>query len=416
MKKNLGIYIHIPFCSGKCSYCDFCSVAGKDRLMPSYQEALLHNIKESAPQLDGYFADTVYFGGGTPSFYGAKQLIKIFDALKKYGHVLLDSEVTVEVNPESAELADLISLRRAGFNRLSIGVQSANDAMLKSLHRRHTFADAVQAVKNAREAGFENVSIDLIYGLPSQTRDDWADTLNRAAALKPDHISCYGLKIEEGTPLYIFKDAPFMPDDDTQADMYLYAVEALSRFGYKQYEISNFARRGFESRHNLKYWRCEEYIGFGAAAHSYVGDFRYNYISDIEKYCENILSGEKVVEQTEEISQFEKAGEYLMLGLRTVYGISEQKYRDIYPCSLDLVTELLHNYESSGWAAKTDGRWHFTPQGFLLSNTLISEILSAQTRQRSIISKPWIQVEEEPADQITMFDKKQEETSLFQGI
>jgi len=212
-------------------------------------------------------------------------------------------------------------------------VQTSDDGLLKSLGRRHTFADAEETVKNAREAGFENISVDLIYGLPSQTRDAWAETLSRAAALKPEHISCYGLKIEEGTQLYIYKDSPFIPDDDTQADMYLYAVEALERYGYKQYEISNFARRGYESRHNLKYWMGEEFLGFGPGAHSYIGGRRYSFVADLEKYTENVLSGQSVVDLSEEITDFERASEYLMLRLRTTRGISEKEYTDIYPAA-----------------------------------------------------------------------------------
>lgn len=276
MEKNLGVYIHIPFCAGKCAYCDFYSLAGRDKLMPDYQSAVIHHIREYSPQLKGYLTDTVYFGGGTPSYYGAARLIAIFDALKKYGRVLVDSEVTAEMNPDSMEKQGLIKMRRAGFNRLSIGVQSTNDKTLDTLGRRHTFAQAEASIDMAREAGFNNISIDLMYGLPSQAKDDWAETLGRAVSLKPDHISCYGLKIEKNTPMYIFRDSPFIPDEDVQADMYLYAVGELSRFGYRQYEISNFAYRGMECRHNIKYWRGGEYLGIGAAAHSYIGSRRYD--------------------------------------------------------------------------------------------------------------------------------------------
>ena len=416
-KKNLGVYIHIPFCMAKCAYCDFYSLAGHEKNMPEFQHALLRHIKEYAPQLDGYLIDTVYFGGGTPSFYGSDRLIRIFNALKKYGSVLVDSEVTVEVNPATITKAEMQRLVRAGFNRISIGVQTSDDGLLKSLGRRHTFADAEETVKNAREAGFENVSIDLIYGLPSQTRDAWAETLNRAAALKPDHISCYGLKIEEGTQLYIYKNSPFIPDDDAQADMYLYAVEALERFGYKQYEISNFARRGYESKHNLKYWMGDEYLGFGPGAHSYIGGKRYNFIADLERYIENVLSGKSVVDLSEEITDFERASEYLMLRLRTTHGISEEEYYEIYPCSMENAVELFQLYENIGWARYKDGRWSFTPEGFLRSNTLIGQLLETQTKQRSQMTRPW----EQPEDvllrsQLTLFDLKPKEVQMFRGI
>ena len=416
MDKRVGIYIHIPFCASKCAYCNFYSLANGDRWMADFQSAILRHIKEYSPQLDGYLIDTVYFGGGTPSHYGTGRLISIFNALKKHGHVLLNAEVTAEVNPGSITKDDLIRLRRAGFNRLSIGVQSASDTTLKKLDRQHTFQDAEDTVTNARLAGFTNISIDIIYGLPSQDKDNWAETITRVAALKPEHISCYGLKIEEGTPLYILKDSPFIPDDDKQADMYLFAVEMLSRFGYRQYEISNFARRGYESKHNLKYWLGHEYIGFGPAAHSYIGQCRYSFVDDLEKYIECVASDQQtIVEYSEEMSDFEKAGEYLMLRLRTVHGISEKEYYDIYKLKMDLVLDLLRKYEDSGWAVFKDGRWRFTPKGFLLSNTLIGDLLEAQTQQRTQVSKPWQSQTSAEDSQITLFEKRTVSSGLFGG-
>jgi oxygen-independent coproporphyrinogen-3 oxidase len=383
--------------------------------MPEYHSALLRHIEEYAPQLDGYLIDTVYFGGGTPSHYGTARLISIFSALKKHGHVLLDAEVTAEVNPESVTREELVRLRRAGFNRLSVGVQSASAKMLKSLGRPHSFADAEETVENARLAGFDNISVDVMYGLPSQDKDDWADTVARIAALKPEHISCYGLKIEEGTALYIFKDSPFLPSDDTQADMYLYAVETLARFGYRQYEVSNFARRGFESRHNLKYWLGEEYIGFGPAAHSYIGECRYSCVDDLGRYIARVNSGQSsIIEYSEEMSDFEKAG-YLLLRLRTVHGISEEEYYDIYRLKMDFVLELLHKYEANGWALFKDGRWKFTPKGFMLSNALIGELLDAQTRQRTQISRPWQAQSGSEDTQMTLFDRRPVTAGLFGG-
>ena len=408
------MYIHIPFCASKCAYCDFYSRAGCEDKIPDYQKALLRHIRECSPQLEGYLTDTVYFGGGTPSFYGADRIIAIFECLKKSGRVLRDSEVTMEANPDSVSYRDLVRLRKAGINRLSIGAQCADDGILKSIGRLHTFAQVEEAVKNARQAGFENISIDLIYGLPSQTREGWAETLNRAVNLKPEHLSCYGLKIEEGTPLYMFKDSPFIPDDDVQADMYLYTVDALERFGYRQYEISNFSRRGFQSRHNLKYWRGQEYLGFGAAAHSYINSRRFSFISDISGYSRNIMENKPVIATDEMISDSEKADEYLMLGLRTAYGISEAEYYRIFPCKFDMLRELLQSYVKNGWMVKTEDRWSFTPQGFLISNTLIGNILETQTRQKTSIVSPW--KEGQPGYQYTMFTKPEGDAQLFHGI
>jgi len=383
--------------------------------MSAYYSAVLQHIGEYSPQLDGYLIDSVYFGGGTPSYFGAGRLIGIFNALKKHGHVLLDSEVTAEINPGGMSKEEMIRLRRAGFNRLSIGVQCSSDAMLKSLGRTHTFADAEETIKDAKQVGFDNISVDIVYGLPSQDKDAWAETIARTAALKAEHISCYGLKVEEGTQLYVFKDSPFLPDDDTQADMYLYAVEMLARFGYKQYEISNFARRGFESKHNMKYWLGDEYIGFGPGAHSYVGQCRYSFIEDIEKYIERVTLGQVVVEYSEKMSDFENAGEYLMLRLRTTHGISEEEYYNIYRLKMDFVLELMRKYEKNGWALFKDGRWRFTPKGFMLSNTLIGELLDAQTKQRTQISKPWQTQASGEGTQLTLFDKRPVAARLFGG-
>ncbi|MCL2227438.1 MAG: radical SAM family heme chaperone HemW [Oscillospiraceae bacterium] len=415
MDKRVGIYIHIPFCASKCAYCNFYSLIGSDKLMTPYCDAVISHIEEYSSQLDGVLIDTVYFGGGTPGHFGTGRLVSILNALKKNGHVLLDSEVTVEINPGGITKEELVKLRRAGFNRLSIGVQCANDGMLKNLGRTHTFADAEETVSFARQAGFENISVDIIYGLPSQDKDSWAETIAKTASLKAEHISCYGLKIEEGTQLYVFKDSPFLPDDDVQADMYLYAVEMLARFGYRQYEISNFSRRGYESKHNLKYWLGEEYIGFGAAAHSYIGKCRYSFIEDVEKYIERVSQGQVVVEYSEKMSDFENAGEYLMFRLRTTHGISEEEYYDIYRLKMDYVLELLRKYEEEGWALFKDGRWRFTPTGFMLSNSLIGELLDAQTRQRTQISKPWQTESAEEDSQMTLFNKRPLTQGLFGG-
>ena len=415
MEKRVGIYVHIPFCASKCAYCKFYSLAGSDKLMPMYQTAVLKHIEEYAPQLDGYIIDTIYFGGGTPNHYGAGRLVGILNALKKHGHVLLNSEVTAEINPGGITRDELARLRRAGFNRLSIGVQSSDDKMLKSLGRTHTFGDAEETVKNARLAGFGNISIDIIYGLPSQDKEIWAETVAKAVALKTEHISCYGLTIEKGTQLYVFKDSPFLPDDDTQADMYLYAVEVLARFGYRQYEVSNFAKRGYESKHNLKYWLGDDYIGFGPGAHSYFGKSRCFFIEDIERYIERVMTGQMVVEHSEEMSDYENAGEYLMLRLRTIYGISEEEYYQIYPLKMDFVLELLRKYEANGWAVHKDGRWRFTPKGFMLENALIGELLDAQSRQRTQISKPWQTPTESQDAQMTFFEKEPVPAELFGG-
>ena len=349
MRKRLGIYIHIPFCVSKCGYCDFYSVPGGKQRMPDYQSALLSHISESAGNISAYEVDSIYIGGGTPSCYGAQRIVEILDELKRIGNVRLDSEITMEVNPDTVRLDDLKLLRREGVDRLSIGVQSANNDILKMIGRRHNFKQAQMAVENARRAGFENVSLDLIYGLPSQTKGDWAETLQACIELHPEHLSCYGLKLEEGTPMYhSYLNSPLLPDDDEQADMYLYTVEALSHYGYKQYEISNFAVPGYESRHNLKYWQLDDYMGFGPGAHSCVGNLRYSYVRNLDKYISAVNGDSMIIDEYEEIVPVQRAAEYIMLGLRTTHGISEAEYHRVYLSDWSPLERKLEEFAQQG--------------------------------------------------------------------
>ncbi len=402
MKPRLGIYIHIPFCASKCGYCDFYSLAGCDNMMPEYHKALLAHIAESASGIKNYEVDSVYFGGGTPSYYGAERIGEIFDLLKRNGNVRLDAEVTVECNPDSMNTDMLKELRRDGVNRLSIGVQATNDDLLKLIGRRHSFRQAVDAYAEARRLGFDNISLDLIYGLPSQTKSDWAETLAKIVELHPEHISCYGLKLEEGTPVHKeYYGSPILPDEDEQADMYSYAAEMLQRYGYRQYEISNFCAPGFESRHNLKYWNLDDYMGFGPGAHSCVGNLRYSFVRDLRKYISRVTHNVSIVDTCEEVSPLERAVEYLMLAMRTNRGISEEDYRVRCQCNWQPVIRTLRAFAEKGWAEETDGRWHFTVPGFLISNTLIGILLEAQANGRAEYT-PWVDRAEEAEKKITL--------------
>ena len=402
MKPRLGIYIHIPFCASKCGYCDFYSLAGCDNMMPEYHKALLAHIAESASGIKNYEVDSVYFGGGTPSYYGAERIGEIFDLLKRNGNVRLDAEVTVECNPDSMNTDMLKELRRDGVNRLSIGVQATNDDLLKLIGRRHSFRQAVDAYAEARRLGFDNISLDLIYGLPSQTKSDWAETLAKIVELHPEHISCYGLKLEEGTPMHKeYYGSPILPDEDEQADMYSYAAEMLQRYGYRQYEISNFCAPGFESRHNLKYWNLDDYMGFGPGAHSCVGNLRYSFVRDLRKYISRVTHNVSIVDTCEEVSPLERAVEYLMLAMRTNRGISEEDYRVRCQCNWQPVIRTLRAFAEKGWAEETDGRWHFTVPGFLISNTLIGILLEAQANGRAEYT-PWVDRAEEAEKKITL--------------
>ena len=377
---KLGIYIHIPFCRSKCDYCDFYSLAGKEGRMDDYQKALLAHIAETAPLAAGYTVDTVYFGGGTPSFYGEKRLRELLAAIQKQYRVERDAEITFEANPDSVDVKTLRRLRKGGFNRISMGMQSACPGELEAIHRPHTVQQADDAVTAARKARFKNLSLDLIYGLPGQTTESWKQTVEHALSLIPQHLSCYGLKVEEGTPLAARVAAgEELPDDDMQADLYLWTVGRLERAGYPQYEISNFAKPGFESRHNLRYWLTRPYIGFGPGAHSDFGGRRYSIVRDLDGYIDGVLKGGAIIDSEDLIPQRERGGEYLMLRMRTARGIEEWEYRRTYFRDFAPLEELLEGWQAHGLAERTaEGRWRFTPRGFLVSNTLIGELLDAQ--------------------------------------
>ena len=389
--KFLGVYVHIPFCASKCGYCDFYSLAGCDRRMGKYQTALLRHIEESHGVMAPYYIDSIYFGGGTPSYYGADRIAELFNALKQSGRVLKSAEVTVECNPDSVTRRGLAALRREGVNRISLGVKSASDDLLKIIGRRHNFTQVKTAVKAIRAEGFYNLSMDLIYGLPIQTKADWADSLSRVLDLGPEHISCYGLQLEEGTPMYEkYLDSPVIPSEDDQADMYLFAAETLERYGYRQYEISNFAREGFESRHNMKYWDLDDYIGFGPGAHSCMANTRYSYVRDLEAYISAMTAkGGSVIDEYETLSELDRAAEYVLLGMRRGKGISREEYTGVYRSDFAPLEKELERFRENGWARQTDGRWAFTPEGFLRSNQLILTLLEAQGQCRLSVN-PWV--------------------------
>lgn len=376
--KPLGLYIHIPFCKSKCIYCDFYSLPRAEDRMDRYVSALCRQLAEIAQRTTAHTVDSVYLGGGTPSYLGEKRLRHILKTVKKHYHLSRDAEITLEANPDSAgDWRALRSLRRAGMNRLSLGVQSADDGLLRTLGRPHTFAQAEEAAAAARRARIRNLSLDLIYGLPGQDLAGWKDTLERAAALEPEHLSCYGLKVEEGTPLWDMQEKMDLPDDDAQADMYLWTVERLGALGYEQYEISNFARPGRASRHNMKYWALCEYAGFGPGAHSDLGDVRYAYLRSLDTYCAGVEAGVSVLESSEHIPSRERDIEYVMLGLRLTQGISRQEFENRYRLPFAPIQSVLERFRATGHAALVGGRWRLTPEGFLVSNQIIGQALEA---------------------------------------
>lgn len=383
-KTPLGIYVHIPFCRSKCEYCDFYSLACKDdSLMDSYLEAVCAHIKEAGALAPGYQVNTVYFGGGTPSYFGADAIAIIMTTIRRNFDVANDAEITFECNPDSVTDKLLRRMRAEGFNRVSMGVQCDNDEILKKLGRPHDYKQAVHAFQRIRAAGFRNVSLDLMYGLPGQTLQEWKETLENVLLMKPEHMSCYGLKVEEGTPLYEYRDFANLPDDDTQADMYLAACEILRSRGYRQYEISNFARKGLYSRHNMKYWTGGEYLGFGPSASSDFAGKRFTLARDLQTYIRGIQTGGNIMEDVQEIPVRERAGEYLMLRLRTNLGISAEEYEKQYMLPFEPLEEILMQKRAQRLAGRTEaGRWALTPEGYLVSNDIISDLLLAQDKSQ----------------------------------
>ena len=374
-KIPLGIYIHIPFCRSKCEYCDFYSIPGKhEELYAAYTEAVCRHIRETGPLAPKHRVDTIYFGGGTPSYFGAEGLATILTAVRKYFDVAPDAEITFEANPDSVTDQLLRRLKAEGFNRASLGIQCDDDKILKSLGRPHSYRQAVAAFQKMRKAGFDNISVDLMYGLPQQSQFTWRDTLTNVLSLHPEHVSCYGLKVEEGTPLYTYKDSVFLPTDDTQVDMYLAACEILQEQGYRQYEISNFARRGKLSRHNMKYWTGQEYIGFGPnAASDFAGKY-FTMVGDLQAYIDGVMNGGQVIADVLEIPVRERAGDYLMLRLRTTQGISAQEYERQYLLPFAPLEAELRRCKERGHAVFENDRWHLTPKGMMVSNSIISDL------------------------------------------
>jgi len=361
--RSLGLYIHIPFCRAKCIYCDFYSLPRAEEKMDAYCAALLAQFTAWRERCAQHCVDTVYFGGGTPSYLGEERLSGLLAGIFENFTLAPDAEITLEANPDSAQdAAALRSLRSGGFNRISLGMQSADDGELKRIGRIHTHAQTMRAVAAAREAGFDNVSLDLIYGLPEQTAGRWMENLRAAVSLAPEHLSCYGLKVEPGTPLAAMDLA--LPDDDAQAEAYLAAVDYLAKEGYGQYEISSFCRAGRESRHNARYWALAEYLGLGCGAHSDFGGERFAVARDLGSF----LRGELRYSERTRIDEKERERERVMLSLRTARGLDAS--------ALGGEAEALFSKLARHGLCRKEGEiWALTPRGFLVSNAIIAEVL-----------------------------------------
>ena len=371
--KNLGLYLHIPFCRSKCLYCDFCSFPRpQPSVMEAYTEVLIRDLKEKSSLCGDYIVDTVYFGGGTPTVLPPHLLERILRTVFDCYRVSSQAEITAECNPATQSEALFLQMRAAGFNRLSIGMQSAHSAELRALGRIHTFADCAQTVAEARRAGFENLSLDVMFGIPEQTEESFLQTLDMAMDLDPAHISAYGLIIEEGTPFYRMESKLNLPDEDASERMYFQLIEHLGARGWKQYEISNFAKEGYESRHNLKYWRCEEYLGFGPAAHSDFCGVRFGNSRDLTAYIE----GGNILEEQNRIDIEERKNEYVMLGMRLAEGVCAKAFEERFGEPFeDRFGARLRRYVEGGFVRLSGSGAAFTPRGMYVSNAILSDIL-----------------------------------------
>lgn len=371
--KTIGIYVHIPFCKSKCAYCDFNSFAGMENAVEPYISALCDEIR-IVGDCNRLYVDTVYIGGGTPTFCDAKTLCKITDTLSSTFQLTDDCEITAECNPGTADFSKLSAMRNAGINRLSIGLQSTDNKILRDLGRIHTFREFSDCFADARRAGFKNISLDLMFGLPNQTLKIWHETLHRAAEFGAEHISCYALKLEEGTRLAAAN--PPLPDDDTVADMYDSCVEILAEHSYGRYEISNFARRGFESRHNLKYWHCDDFLGLGAGAFSCMGGVRFSNCSPIHDYILKIQNEGSAVSEKTELSDFDRMSEFVFLGLRCAEGISLSEFKKRFGCDISTVFgKPIKKFTDTGFLLAECDRLRFADRAFFVSNSVLSEFV-----------------------------------------
>ena len=385
-KTPLGLYVHVPFCRSRCAYCDFCTQTDRsDKLIDGYLDAVCEHIKEAGSLAPNHKVDTIYFGGGTPSFLGADALATILTTIRRSFDVDNNAEITFEANPDSISDQLLKRLRAEGFNRVSLGIQSDNDDMLEKLNRPHNYAQAVHAYQRIRKAGFKNVSVDLIYGLPDQNNRQWLETLEHVLELMPEHISLYGLEVHPGTPMEEYERMGRIPDEDAFADMYLSAVKFLENRGFRQYEISNFARKGLYSRHNMKYWTGGEYLAFGPSAASDFGGTRCKLVSDLRAYIQGIKIGGQVMEEVEQIPLRERASEYIMTRLRTTAGLNRQEYEKQYLLPFDPLEEILEQNQSYGLTTQNpNGNWRLTARGFMVSTRIISDLQLAQENSRPL--------------------------------
>lgn len=376
--KPISLYIHIPFCKKKCFYCDFVSFADSEAVFENYILALQEELKQKAPDFSEYEIQTIFVGGGTPTILSEKLLGSIMDTVYAKYKVAKDAEISVESNPGTLNKKKLLGLKAMEFNRLSIGLQAWQNPLLQSLGRIHTKEEFVYNFAQARDVGFKNINIDLMFALPKQTLLDWEETLCKVSALKPEHISCYSLIIEEGTPFYtLFEKGVLKPTDDVlDRKMYTLAKEVLNSEGYERYEISNFAKKGKQCRHNLVYWHDQTYIGAGLGAHSYLENKRFHNTCDLKKYLETKGNYKFLIEDIEQLSIETQCAEYMFMGLRLSEGIKIKDFYKRFGKTLnDVYGQELEKLLSENLLEKRKESYSLTERGIDVSNVVFSRFL-----------------------------------------
>jgi oxygen-independent coproporphyrinogen-3 oxidase len=375
---NLGVYIHIPFCRFKCVYCDFNAYAGMHSLYEPYACAIKSQITDSKSQIPNAKAETIYFGGGTPSLLPLPWLAEIMAACRESFDVPPGAEISLEANPGTLDENYLEGLRALGVNRLSLGVQSAHQSELDFFKRGHSFAEAVESVRLARAAGYDNLNLDLIYGIPQQTMAMWQETVDRALELAPDHVSMYCLTVEERTTLalWVRRGKTPLPDDDLAADMVLWADERLASSGLTRYEVSNWAKPGRQCQHNLVYWRNAPYLGFGAGAHSSLNGQRFWNVHHPREFVQRIEAKQSAIAGSEVIGRDLEMGETMMLGLRLTQGVSLARFESRFGLRLtEVYSEELETLERQRLIEVDEASVRLTQRGWLLGDRVFAAFL-----------------------------------------
>ena len=369
----MEIYIHIPFCIRKCDYCDFLSGPSGPKEQADYVQALLREI-QAVEEGEGRSVSSIFIGGGTPSVLDERLLGDILREIRNRFKMEEDAEITIEVNPGTANIGKLQAYREMGINRLSIGLQSPEDRELKILGRIHNYGQFLETYQEARTVGFDNINIDLMSAIPDQTYEGWVKNLRTVAELEPEHISAYSLIVEEGTPFAARKLN--LPDEDIEYNMYEATAQILKEYGFEQYEISNYARKGRECRHNVGYWTRQDYLGFGLGASSLYGKERFANTADMKKYLENSRNPEKIREKEPSLIREDEMAEFMFLGLRMTKGISKADFQRCFGCTIESVYgEVLEKYESMELLLEKDGRIFLSREGIHVSNSIMAEFL-----------------------------------------